>query len=327
MRVVLPGAADAAEHLDAVLDVGLRGGDTDARGQGRRNGELGLIGIRRGAGGVGGGHLGLLGAAQHLRAQVLDGLEAADRLAELLAHLGVGDRGVQRPSGDAGGLGRQHGRGQFLDPLLRGANWPDHRGRRRRQHHPGQRPGEVGGLQRLELHAVAAGVDQQPLSVGGQQQDGAFRGAQHPRQGARRPRSLAVELHVTLERHPGEAFSRRPVRPATRDRIDDQRGQRGGRDRPGYQRLGRLLDHRAQILDAAARPAAVLRNRHAEQPQVGQARKHRPPGVGVSPARRRGSPRSHPAPRSELRAQSRTNSRAANCSSVTVATTYGPPRA
>ena len=43
MRVMLPGAADAAEHLDAVLDVCLRGGDADARGQRRGDRELVVI--------------------------------------------------------------------------------------------------------------------------------------------------------------------------------------------------------------------------------------------------------------------------------------------
>src|ERR1700756_3484551 len=122
MRVVLPGAADAAEHLNAIFDVGLRRGDAGARRQGRRNRVLVGVGIRRGAGGIGGGPprpLGLLGAAQHLRTKVLDGLEAADRLAELLAHLGVGDRGVQRPSGHAGGLGRPHRRRPVRPPSLR----------------------------------------------------------------------------------------------------------------------------------------------------------------------------------------------------------------
>ena len=42
---------------------------------------------------------------QHLGAQVLDRLEAADLLAELLAHLGVLDRRLQAPARHAGGLG------------------------------------------------------------------------------------------------------------------------------------------------------------------------------------------------------------------------------
>ncbi len=279
MRVVFPGAADAAENLDAVPDVGLRGSDADTRGQRRGDGELvGLPGVRCGAGGVGGGHLGLLGAAEHLRAQVLDGLEATDRLAELLAHLGVGDGGLERPPCDAGRFGRQHRRGQLLDPLSR---LGDRGRRRRRQHHPCQRPGKVGGLQRLHPNAVAAGVDQDPLPVRGQQQHRAVRGAQHEIDGARRLRRLAVELHVTLERQPGEALA--GGERGQQFGIGDYQGrQRGGGDRPGHQRLGRLLDHRAQILDAAAGPAGLLGNGDAEQAEVGQTGEHRPPGVDLS---------------------------------------------
>jgi len=46
--------------------------------------------------------------------------------------------------------------------------------------------------------------------------------------------------------------------------------------------LFRFLDHRAQILDAAARTAGVLGNCHAEQSQLGQAGEHRPPRIGVA---------------------------------------------
>ena len=126
VRVVLPGDADAAEHLNAVLDVGLGRLDPDARGDGRGNGQLAVIVVAGGAGGIGGGHRHLLGAAQHLGAQVLDRLEAADRLAELLAHLGIGDGGIQRPTGDSRRFGGQHGRGQVVHPVrgLRPAPWP-----------------------------------------------------------------------------------------------------------------------------------------------------------------------------------------------------------
>jgi hypothetical protein len=115
--VVLPGDADAAEHLDAVLGVGLGGLDPDARGDRGGDGQLAGIAIACGAGRVGGGDRHLLGAAQHLGAQVLDRLEAADRLAELLAHFRIRDRGVQRPPGDARRFGGQHGRGQVDQPV------------------------------------------------------------------------------------------------------------------------------------------------------------------------------------------------------------------
>ena len=285
MRVVLPGAADAAEHLNAVFDIGLRGGDADARGQCRGDRELPVVlavpsrpSIAGGARRVRGGHLGLLGAAQHFRAQVLDGLEAADRLAELLADLGIRDGGLQRPPGDAGSLGRQHGRGQVPHPLA-GAAYQG--GRRRRQHHPSQRPGEVRRTQRLDLHALACCVDQQPVPIGGQQQDTAIGSAEHPTDRTGRARRHGIEVDTAFDREAGEAFTI-GQRGEQFGIVDNQAGQRGGRDRPRNQRLGRLLDHRAQVLDAAARAAAVIRNGYPEEPQLGQACEHRSPGVGFA---------------------------------------------
>jgi hypothetical protein len=63
--------------------------------------------------------------------------------------------------------------------------------------------------------------------------------------------------------------------------VHQQGRQRGGRDRPGYQRLGRLLDHGAQVRDAAAGPTTVLRDGNAEQSQIRQAAEYRPPRVGL----------------------------------------------
>ena len=65
-----------------------------------------------GAGGVPHRGGGPLGVGDHLGALVLDGLELADRPAELLADLGVGRRGVGGPAGDADGLGGQQRRHQ-----------------------------------------------------------------------------------------------------------------------------------------------------------------------------------------------------------------------
>ena len=53
-----------------------------------------------------------LAGLEHLGAEVLDGLEGADLLAELLAHLGVVDRRLQAPARDAGGLGGGQGDGR-----------------------------------------------------------------------------------------------------------------------------------------------------------------------------------------------------------------------
>ncbi len=130
-------------------------------------------------------------------------------------------------------------------------------------------------------HALAARVDQQPLPVGGRQQHGAVGHTQRERQGARRLRGRAVELDVAFQCQPGEAFA--GGQGAQQLGIGDhQRGQRRGGDRPGDQRLRRFLDHRAQVFDAAVRAAEFLRDRDAEDPQLGQPGEHRTPGVGLT---------------------------------------------
>ena len=58
---------------------------------------------------------GKLAAGEHVGAQVLDRLEAADGAAELLAHLRVRRGGLLRPARDAGGLGRGDGDVQVAD--------------------------------------------------------------------------------------------------------------------------------------------------------------------------------------------------------------------
>ena len=89
-------AASSASSLAPATDAVCQR-DGRAPGRGRLGvdhvGRVGQAGrrVHRGA-----GHL---GAHEHVGAQVLDGLEAADGLAELLALLGVGDREVQRLGG------------------------------------------------------------------------------------------------------------------------------------------------------------------------------------------------------------------------------------
>ncbi len=107
VSVVLEREADPAEHLDAVA--GDRTRAVKRHGCGDVGGEVGLArrhaSADRGAG-IPRHGVDRLGGLEHLRAEVLDGLERADRLAELLAHLGVVDRGVEAPLRDAGGFGR-----------------------------------------------------------------------------------------------------------------------------------------------------------------------------------------------------------------------------
>ena len=105
---MLPGEADAAVHLDAVLGASLGGGRCE--GGGHRRGELVtgffvvpvLLGrLVQSAGRI--PHCGGCphGGGEHLGAAVLDGLELADRPAELLADLRVLRGGVGGPAREA----------------------------------------------------------------------------------------------------------------------------------------------------------------------------------------------------------------------------------
>ena len=131
--VVLPGEADAAEHLDAVL--GDPGEGVEGDGAGRHHREVAAVGVRivEGEGGVPRHRAGLLEGDEHVGAAVLHALELADRPAELLPILGVGGRGVDAPGRGAGGLGRGEGDPQLLDGRRgRGSG----AGRRRRRPRP-----------------------------------------------------------------------------------------------------------------------------------------------------------------------------------------------
>jgi hypothetical protein len=109
--VVLVGEPDPPEHLDAGLGDRYRALEGDRRGDVGRERPLLVVskGHRGDVPGSGGHRLRRL---EHLGTQVLDRLEAADRLAELLAHLGVVDGDVEAPAGDPGRLGgRERDRG------------------------------------------------------------------------------------------------------------------------------------------------------------------------------------------------------------------------
>src|SRR5678815_5301328 len=105
VEIVLPGEADAAVHLYGfaahlarrLADVGLadRGGDRGVlRPRLERPGRV-----------VDGG-VAVLHLHQHLRALVANGLEGADELPELLAHLSVAHRHVERAASRAQHLRR-----------------------------------------------------------------------------------------------------------------------------------------------------------------------------------------------------------------------------
>ena len=102
-------------------------------GRGDRAGELGLaVGAGGGAGGVPGHRRGALGTDEHVREVVLDRLERADRAAELLAHLRVGQRHLQGGPRAAGRLGRDD-RARDAERPVTGAGQP-FGGRARKPH-------------------------------------------------------------------------------------------------------------------------------------------------------------------------------------------------
>ncbi|SKX83721.1 Uncharacterised protein [Mycobacteroides abscessus subsp. abscessus] len=117
MCVVLKREADAAEHLDAVLS--RRNGQRGDQHVGGEPGECELL--ARGFGVVVAHRCGhrsvdghreiprrrgdLFAATEHVGADVLDGLKRADGYTELGAHLGIVDRGVERPARHAAGVG------------------------------------------------------------------------------------------------------------------------------------------------------------------------------------------------------------------------------
>ena len=205
---------------------------------------------------------------------MLDRLEAADRLSELLANLCVLGSGVQRPAGQPGGLGGQHGRGEILDTApRRGHDLGGCVG----EHDAGQRPGEVGGCQRLDRDTVAGGVDEDELVFRrGQQQHPRGIGAQHVFGGAGCP--AVVVFHVGGQRHPGGALAGRQCLQQVGARTrDDQRGNGRGGDRTGNHRSGRLVDHRAEVVDGAAGSTGFFRQSHSEDAELGQTRVWRAP--------------------------------------------------
>ena len=105
VRVMFPGEADAAEHLDAVLGIVNRGIQAVRGCRGRRERQLIRCIVNR-PGRVPGEHGRRLRAAEHGGAQVLDRLEGTNGAAELLADRRVLGRRTGAPVRDCGGLYR-----------------------------------------------------------------------------------------------------------------------------------------------------------------------------------------------------------------------------
>ena len=120
VQVVLPREADATVHLDR-LAAHLARGVADVRFRHRRR-QLRILGLRveRPRRVVHGG-VRVLHLEQHLRALVTDGLEGADRLSELLAHLrvlhGHVETAARRAEHLRGGADRAHAQQRFEQRL------------------------------------------------------------------------------------------------------------------------------------------------------------------------------------------------------------------
>ncbi len=211
--------------------------DADGRGDGGGDRQLVVVGARGGAPAASAAATATCcGAQQHLGAHVLDRLEAADRLAELLAHLRVLGGGVQRPARHPGGLGGQHRRGQVLEPSPRHGAAGGRRATSASTRASGREKSVA--VQRLDRHTVGGGVDQHDVRR---------RPAAAARPAGSAPSTYSavpgypavVVTQVGAQRHPGGALAR-GQRLEQLGRIGDhQRGQRRRGDRTGNQRARR----------------------------------------------------------------------------------------
>ena len=285
---MLPGEADAAEDLDAVLGVVHR--VVQRQRGGGRGGERVLAGcLVGGAGGVPGQGGGAFGPAGHGGAQVLDRLERADRAAELAADPGVAGRRarctrrpprrLRRRTGWRPGRGRrafQAGAGGLAGGDDR-VGEPD----------GGQLAGEVDRRRAGDGDARAARRRAEPrLAVGRGAPQEQVRGRPRPRTGpvsAGHPQravgcagpgqraGVEGDGRGGLARRQGGEFSGDPAR------GEQQAGQRGGQDRPGTSAMASCSRAAARSVTVPPLPAAGSRSRDAEGGQVVQ--------LGSPPAR------------------------------------------
>ncbi len=215
---------------------------------------LGALAVERDGGGVDRSP-GDLCLGQHVGGEVLDRLEGADRLAELLALLGVGDRQPERSEGEPELLGGGEqgtlgtpgsGEGGVADRFA-GGQLAAHVGHRH------ERVERANGRLQLER----GGVD--PLDPGGAEDE------------------QQVEVGGMLDRHhrrrrPGEADHRAPARPDRRD----------GWRRGGWRPAGR---GRAQCRAPRRRaPPRSSRSRRRASENTPSSASSRPPAAVECPA-------------------------------------------
>jgi hypothetical protein len=307
---VLPGEADAAEGVDAVLGDRERGLHAGRPGDGGGQRRLARVGAGLlGAGGVPGAGAGLLGAGQHPGAAVLDALELADRAAELLAYLGVlgggGGAPLRQPrrlggeqhrrqvqhvlraqAGQDGVLRNGHGVGRDLrrTPGRIVAEHVDDPYRLARQNDPrrGVAPGSIRqhriGRSSVGQHSVGhnGGEDE---DVGDLAAEHRFVHAVHDRPAAlaRQRQPAGTQADGTDHGALGESFKVRPVvggpvigSAAVGGSAEDGAGERGGQERAGGEHAAQFLGHHGQLDQAEAAAARVLRQVQPEQPLLGE---------------------------------------------------------
>lgn len=273
-------------HLDAILRAPLSGRRRQCRRHGGGELDVGTRGVPTvfaglvdRAGGIPHRSRGPLGIGDHLGALVLDGLELADRPAELLADLGVARRGVGRPARHADGFGGQQRRHQ----RVRGAH------AQVRQDdvvadlhgvgpHVGDGPQRVQAFHRLDLELVGAQHHPRLAAVDrdGQHQQRRLRGggdraelaADHQRTalpgGGQRAAIQAVGGDLGAGCQPGEHLGVRVVR------GDQRAGDRGRNEGARHRPVAEFREHDGQLENAEALPADGFRQMNALQALLGR---------------------------------------------------------
>ncbi len=330
--VVLPGVADAAENLDALMRAA--DGRVHRHHRGHCGGELGgraEAGAGQRGSGVPGRGGGLLGGGEHPGAAVLDRLELADRPAELMAHLGVAGGGGDRPVRDAARLGPEQGRRQRADQ----GRWQavqDPAGRHGQPGgpHPAGRAGQVQAVHRRDLQVGGVHRHPDPLLAAGHRQDeqpGLARAQHRPAAAVDdqcpRPAWLSFAVRTDARGQPHRPGER------ARGQVLDQpgqliavgpgqhrAGQHRGQEPARQQRAAQFLGRDGQLGQPEALPAQLLGQMQPEQALAGQAGPQRGGVLGRRRRPRRPPPPGLTSPGAARPAQPRTDSASARCSSV-----------
>ena len=266
--VVLPGVADAPEHLNALVRAADGGVHRDQRGH--RGGEL-AAGVEApgldGPGGVPGRGRGLLRRREHPGTAVLDRLELADGPPELVADLRVVGGGGHRPVGDAAGLGGQQDRGQRRHRAGRQPAEDPFRGDAQLiRADPAGLAGQVEAVQLRDLHV--GGIHHHPAAVailpvqgGGQDQHVGQPGARDRPAGAvdhqRAGGAGAGGADARREPdRPGERAARhvldQPIQGVGPGAVQDGAGEHGRQEGPRHQGPSQLFHGDRQLRQAVA---------------------------------------------------------------------------